>query len=125
MKVRVSGIEWDTDGEDVDLPSDVTIEVDEDMSDEDVVNKVSDKYGWCISSVCSVKRKAVRSPAVKYGIIAYGKAISFGSKKKFEDYLVDWMSHTSGSERDRAVDAFVNLKQGFNFTDTDRGTRCR
>lgn len=62
---------------------------------------------------------------MKCGIIAYGKAISFNSKKKFEEYLVEWMSHTSGSERDRAVDAFVNLRQGFNFTDTDRGTRCR
>lgn len=125
MKVWVKGIEWDTDGEDVDLPSDVTIEVEDGLSDDDVVDRVSDKYGWCISSVCKVERTSGRSPAVKCGIIAYGKSISFSSKKKFEEYLVDWMSKTSGSERDRAVDAFVNLKQGFNFTDTDRGTRCR
>ena len=60
-----------------------------------------------------------------YGIIAYGKSKTFKSKEKFEEYLVDWMSNTEGAERDRAVDAFVNLRQGYNFTDTDRGTRCR
>ena len=60
-----------------------------------------------------------------YGIIAYGKSKTFKSKEKFEEYLVDWMSKTEGSERDRAVDAFINLRKGFNFTDTDRGTRCR
>lgn len=62
---------------------------------------------------------------MKCGIIAYGKAKTFKSKKKFEDYLVDLMSKTEGAERDRAVDAFVNLRQGFNFTDTDKETRCR
>lgn len=58
-------------------------------------------------------------------MIAYGKPKTFKSKKKFEDYLVDLMSKTEGAERDRAVDAFVNLRQGFRFTDTDKGTRCR
>lgn len=58
-------------------------------------------------------------------MIAYGKSKTFKSKKKFEDYLVDLMSKTEGAERDRAVDAFVNLRQGFRFTDTDKGTRCR
>lgn len=72
-----------------------------------------------------VRQTAGRSPAVKCGIIAYGKSKTFSSKKEFEEYLVDWMSHSEGSERDRAVDAFVNLRKGFSFTDTDRGTRCR
>lgn len=72
-----------------------------------------------------VRQTAGRSPAVKCGIIAYGKSITFSSKKEFEEYLVDWMSNTEGAERDRAVDAFVNLRKGFNFTDTDRGAMCR
>ena len=60
-----------------------------------------------------------------YGIIAYGKSFTFKSKKKFIDYLMDWMSKTEGSERDRAVMALVNLRDGYKFTDTDRGIRCR
>ena len=56
MKAVVSGIEWDTDGEEVDLPSKVSIEVENDDSDDDIVNKVSDEYGWLITSVENVKR---------------------------------------------------------------------
>ena len=37
MKAKVIGIEWDTDGEDVELPSDVTIEVEDGLSDDEVV----------------------------------------------------------------------------------------
>lgn len=60
-----------------------------------------------------------------YGIIAYGKSFTFKSKKKFVEYLMDWISKTEGSERDRGVMALVNLWKGYRFTDSDRGTRCR
>ena len=53
------------------------------------------------------------------GFKAYGSWLCFRSKRKFEDYLVKLMSCTSGSERDRAVDAFVALRRGVMFTDTD------
>ena len=56
MKAKVIGIEWDPDGEDVELPPDVTIEVDEGLSDDDIVDKVTDLYGWCISCVYKVER---------------------------------------------------------------------
>lgn len=36
-------------------------------------------------------------------------------------YLVKWMANTEGSERDRAVTAFVNLENGIAYTDTDVG----
>jgi len=52
----VSGIEWDTDGEEVDLPSEVSIEVEDDDSDDDILDKVSDEYGWLIISVEDIKR---------------------------------------------------------------------
>lgn len=49
MFVRFYNIEWDTDGEKVDLPSEITFEVDDDF---DVENKgadlLSDNLGWCI-----------------------------------------------------------------------------
>ena len=56
MKVKaiVSRIDWDTDGEVIDsLPKDVTLnlEVDErDNLDEEVANKLSDNYGFCVNS---------------------------------------------------------------------------
>lgn len=56
MKAKVIGIEWDTDGEDVELPSDVTIEVDDGLSDGEIVDRVTDLYGWCISCVFKVER---------------------------------------------------------------------
>lgn len=57
MKAVVSGIEWKTDGEDIHLPDIVTIDVDAEDTDDDIVNKVSDEYGWLISLVGSISRK--------------------------------------------------------------------
>jgi hypothetical protein len=49
MKVRFYNIEWDTDGENVDLPNEVTLDVDNDL---DVANEgadaLSDKYDFCV-----------------------------------------------------------------------------
>ena len=47
---RAYNIDWDTDGEKVDLPSEVTFEMedDEDPSLEGA-NAISDKYGWCVN----------------------------------------------------------------------------
>lgn len=50
-KFKVSDIEWETDGEDVPLP---TSEIVDGVDDEDeAIDAMSDKYGWLISS-CSV-----------------------------------------------------------------------
>jgi hypothetical protein len=52
MKVEVQGIDWDTDGEDVDLPSSVTMEVeDDDATYDDILDELSNEYGWCIKGV--------------------------------------------------------------------------
>lgn len=56
----------------------------------------------------------------EYGIKAYGKTFRFATKDEYKAYLLDWMMNTDGSERDRAVDAFVSLEKGINFTDTDK-----
>jgi len=61
----------------------------------------------------------------KYGIVAYGKSFTFHSKKEYEDYLMAWIAGTDGSERDRAVTALSNLRQGYRLTDTDSGKRFR
>lgn len=51
MKVQFSEIKWDTDGEKVDLPSEVILDVENGL---DVENEgadvLSDKYGWCVES---------------------------------------------------------------------------
>ena len=40
----VDGIEWDTDGYDIDLPSNALVKSD---SKDDVVDALSDHYGYC------------------------------------------------------------------------------
>lgn len=51
---KAYNIDWDTDGEDVILPSKVFFDVEDDWTNEDVslegANIISDKYGWCINS---------------------------------------------------------------------------
>jgi len=43
-------IKWDTDGENVNLPSEVTIEMDDDADVSlEGADVLSDKYGWCVS----------------------------------------------------------------------------
>ena len=50
-KYKATDIDWDTDGEEVDLPTEVTFEMedDEDPSLEGA-NAISDKIGWCVNS---------------------------------------------------------------------------
>lgn len=55
----------------------------------------------------------------RYGIKAYGSTDWFRSAEDMRKYLVEWMASTEGSERDRAVTAFVNLENGITYTDTD------
>lgn len=55
-----------------------------------------------------------------YGVKAYGSTDWFNSEKEMRKYLIDWMMNTEGAQRDRAVDALLNLELGITFTDTDR-----
>lgn len=55
-----------------------------------------------------------------YGIKAYGVTNWFDSEKDLRKHLINWMMNTEGAERDRAVDAFLNLERGITFTNTDR-----
>lgn len=48
-KVKFSNIQWDTDGQEVDLPTEVTLEVDDDLDIAyEGADVLSDKYGWCV-----------------------------------------------------------------------------
>lgn len=53
MKVKVFDIDWDTDGEDVELPLEIELEIDDKfVNDEDELSEVicdylSDEYGFC------------------------------------------------------------------------------
>ena len=44
--MKVSNIKWVTDGEDVKLPTEV--EVNDDFSDDEIANYLSDTYGWLV-----------------------------------------------------------------------------
>ena len=52
MKVRFFNIDWDTDGEEVDLPLEAYVpNVDDDIDlENDGADVLSDKYGWCVNS---------------------------------------------------------------------------
>ena len=45
--MKVTNIKWETDGEVVDLPTEV--EVDDKMSDDEVADYLSDEYGWLVN----------------------------------------------------------------------------
>lgn len=45
-KPRQVDVTWDTDGEEVDLPTRVTIP--EDVTDEGIADYLSDEYGWLV-----------------------------------------------------------------------------
>ena len=44
----VSDIIWETDGKEIDLPTEV--EVDDDLSDDEIADYLSDTYGWLVIS---------------------------------------------------------------------------
>lgn len=46
--MKVSDIKWETDGETIDLPSEV--EVNDNISDDEIADYLSDKYGWLVES---------------------------------------------------------------------------
>jgi hypothetical protein len=52
MKITATNIRYDTDGKDVDLPTTLTLEVDDtwfaDDPDDCVCQAISDKTGWCV-----------------------------------------------------------------------------
>lgn len=55
IKCVITNIDWDTDGEKVStLPTDVTLELEDldglGVSDQDVADELSDKYGYCVNS---------------------------------------------------------------------------
>jgi hypothetical protein len=51
MKVtRAYDIVWETDGEDVDLPTEVELPRDFGDDDDAIVNYLSDEYGWLVVS---------------------------------------------------------------------------
>ena len=44
--MKVTDIKWETDGVDVELPSEV--DVDDNMSDDEIADYLSDTYGWLV-----------------------------------------------------------------------------
>ena len=45
--MEVTNIKWETDGEVVDLPTEV--EVNDDLSDDEIADYLSDTYGWLVN----------------------------------------------------------------------------
>ena len=55
----------------------------------------------------------------KYGMKAYGRTVWFGTQEEMMSFLLEWITNTEGSERNRADTALSNLLGGQPFTDTD------
>lgn len=55
MLVKVSGIHWETDGRDIDLPDSVTMDVPDGTDDDEIIDKLSDEYGWLVSGVDNIE----------------------------------------------------------------------
>lgn len=51
MLVKVSGIHWETDGEDVELPDSVKMYVPDGTDFDEIIDKLSDEYGWLVNGV--------------------------------------------------------------------------
>lgn len=64
-------------------------------------------------------RTKERPAARKFGVKAYGDWKEFDTIEEYCAYLLEWMAATEGAERDRAVEALVNLQRGVCRTDTD------
>ena len=54
-----------------------------------------------------------------WGIRAYGRDFRFRTRREYLKYLQDWMAKTEGSERERAVVAYIALSRGVKFTNSD------
>jgi len=51
VKVKFFNIEWDTEGEDMDLPISYALEVDKNIDlDANGADMLSDIFGWCVTS---------------------------------------------------------------------------
>lgn len=56
-KVKLSGIIWDTDGQQIDLPKEMVVEVEREPDDTDeevfdmAIDAASDKMGWLIGGI--------------------------------------------------------------------------
>jgi len=52
MRLNISNIKWDTDGQAINLPSCVALDVDKDFDIElETANTLSDMFGYCIFSL--------------------------------------------------------------------------
>lgn len=61
MNVRITDIVWDTDGQVVDLPEEVTVDTAAegiDDIDAQMADWLSDQYGWCVTSFSSEEKTA-------------------------------------------------------------------
>jgi hypothetical protein len=54
MKFGCCAIEWDTEGEEVNLPQYAIVEAD---NEDEVASQLSDRFGWCIKSLKVVTHK--------------------------------------------------------------------
>jgi hypothetical protein len=66
---KITDIDWDTDGEEIDLPTKINgfvVEGYEDCDwDEVISDKLSDEYGWCVNSFCY---EVIEPPVDKYDV---------------------------------------------------------
>ena len=65
----VTDIVWDTDGENVELPTEV--EIPNDIEEDEIADYLSDEYGWCIESFNVNARRNDHINEVIYRFLLY------------------------------------------------------
>jgi hypothetical protein len=50
MRIKVTNIVYDTDGESVDLPREMILDVDNVEDTDEIVDMISDRTDWCVTS---------------------------------------------------------------------------
>jgi hypothetical protein len=66
MRYRAFNIDFDTDGEEIGLPTELVIEMDDDADPNlELADAISDKTGWCVNSFEFEKLDADPAPAVR------------------------------------------------------------
>ena len=124
MNIRFYEIDWDTDGEDVDLPVDVVLPVDDDLDVSlDGANVLSDKYGWCVNSFQFEKAK--RTFHDKDGIkFETSNPVHIQFIEDMESEGIPWMTYSGRGMYGRHCPAVV-VGRDLDEADVMAVTRCR
>jgi len=104
--MKVTDITWDTDGEDIELPTEVEvpndIAHDEDgrIDEDEIADYLSDEYGWCVISFSlPTDDEMIRQALIKGFQDYYEHTSAFYQGESVEDIL-NWLERQKPTNQD-------------------------